>query len=732
MITPMLTSISSYLNTLPTTAHTPTPTHTSTPTPIQAVLLPLVSAGAHVIARAATGSGKTLCYLIPALFCVSAAAETRATAAKALLRGGGGGGGGGGESRSFDEMRINCACGGRCVCRREYAAVRGADNAAVSIPAEALKRNEQVSNSIGTDTSKGTSIRSYRDCAAGPWVLVIVPTRELSLQVYNNVINMLPCRLMLTYSAARPPVVVNAAGGLPRVAQVKKFRELSVIDMLIGTPGRIIDLLGVGDEFTVPNASGSNLSSDDTLDAINLPDSCRTAVLSLLHLRMLVIDECDQLCTRGFHRQLLNIAAAVHPGTQVVLLSATMPRRAKDVINKLFSRVWVRDSGNIDSIPGITLKHKWAGADAGYCGCCLCRCPSTSLRPLYSVLPRYNQSATDSASLVTEHCIALTPPPQTHRVTGSSSSSINTQINSHIPGRSSYSACVRADPYFETKLQWLCRELPYLLRGCTSRTPGSLDEDEDEEGINDVYGGDSQGSEGSTEAGAIEAAPGSRQVIVFVRTREEADVVVNSLRSFVLAAVGRLEQCLDDGRGTGNGAGAESGKKQRTGCSNSNARRRPELTATSMPSCLSPALQSMYLSELGAIAELQHSYAGGGASTGVNTREQWVTSTAARLSVPQSMLRAILADSAISCVHSDMAQHERTIVLSALRSAVSRVVVATDVLGRGIDLPFIGTIVNLDCPGDIESYMHRLGRCGRPGQGKNEILQYPMNETECI
>lgn len=64
-------------------------------------------------------------------------------------------------------------------------------------------------------------------------------------------------------------------------------------------------------------------------------------------------------------------------------------------------------------------------------------------------------------------------------------------------------------------------------------------------------------------------------------------------------------------------------------------------------------------------------------------------------------------------VSSDFEQREREEVLSRFASKKTRVLVATDVLSRGIDIKDIELIINYDVPGDAEDYVHRVGRTAR-------------------
>jgi superfamily II DNA/RNA helicase len=67
-------------------------------------------------------------------------------------------------------------------------------------------------------------------------------------------------------------------------------------------------------------------------------------------------------------------------------------------------------------------------------------------------------------------------------------------------------------------------------------------------------------------------------------------------------------------------------------------------------------------------------------------------------------------------LHGDMHQKERTRTLNRLRDGSMRVLVATDVAARGIDVPGINLVVNYDAPRMAEDYVHRIGRTGRAGR----------------
>lgn len=68
-------------------------------------------------------------------------------------------------------------------------------------------------------------------------------------------------------------------------------------------------------------------------------------------------------------------------------------------------------------------------------------------------------------------------------------------------------------------------------------------------------------------------------------------------------------------------------------------------------------------------------------------------------------------------IHSDRSQKQRVAALSGLRQGEHRILVATDIAARGIDIPRIEHIVNFDIPETVEDYVHRAGRTARGSSG---------------
>jgi ATP-dependent RNA helicase DeaD len=71
---------------------------------------------------------------------------------------------------------------------------------------------------------------------------------------------------------------------------------------------------------------------------------------------------------------------------------------------------------------------------------------------------------------------------------------------------------------------------------------------------------------------------------------------------------------------------------------------------------------------------------------------------------------------AVASLHGDKQQREREVTLRRFRSGEAKVLVATDVAARGLDVKDLTHVINHSLPWDVESYIHRIGRTGRAGK----------------
>ena len=67
------------------------------------------------------------------------------------------------------------------------------------------------------------------------------------------------------------------------------------------------------------------------------------------------------------------------------------------------------------------------------------------------------------------------------------------------------------------------------------------------------------------------------------------------------------------------------------------------------------------------------------------------------------------------CIHSDMEAQERINRFNLFKEGQRRLLVATDLMGRGIDIECVNVVINYDMPNEPDQYLHRVGRAGRFG-----------------
>jgi superfamily II DNA/RNA helicase len=96
--------------------------------------------------------------------------------------------------------------------------------------------------------------------------------------------------------------------------------------------------------------------------------------------------------------------------------------------------------------------------------------------------------------------------------------------------------------------------------------------------------------------------------------------------------------------------------------------------------------------------------------------EQALVFTSTKRAAAELTTSLVMKGFTAGALHGDMHQHERTRTLNQLREGRMRVLVATDVAARGIDVPGINLVVNFDAPRLAEDYLHRIGRTGRAGR----------------
>lgn len=82
-------------------------------------------------------------------------------------------------------------------------------------------------------------------------------------------------------------------------------------------------------------------------------------------------------------------------------------------------------------------------------------------------------------------------------------------------------------------------------------------------------------------------------------------------------------------------------------------------------------------------------------------------------------------------LHGDKAQDARLKVMTRFKSGENKILIATDVSARGIDIPNVDYVINYDLPEQTENYVHRVGRTGR-GKNKGHALSFCSTEEKSL
>jgi ATP-dependent RNA helicase RhlE len=87
-------------------------------------------------------------------------------------------------------------------------------------------------------------------------------------------------------------------------------------------------------------------------------------------------------------------------------------------------------------------------------------------------------------------------------------------------------------------------------------------------------------------------------------------------------------------------------------------------------------------------------------------------------------------DHTVKRIHADRTQSQREEALRAFSEGRARVLVATDIAARGLDIDAVSHVINYDVPAAPEDYVHRVGRTGRAGsRGEAISIVAPVDES---
>lgn len=86
----------------------------------------------------------------------------------------------------------------------------------------------------------------------------------------------------------------------------------------------------------------------------------------------------------------------------------------------------------------------------------------------------------------------------------------------------------------------------------------------------------------------------------------------------------------------------------------------------------------------------------------------------------------------VTALHSGLKQSDRVSNLARFRAQAARILVATDVAARGLDIPEVALVINYDVPRDPDDYIHRVGRTARAGRAGTSITLIGQRDVELI
>ncbi|PSN67928.1 DEAD-domain-containing protein [Corynespora cassiicola Philippines] len=96
----------------------------------------------------------------------------------------------------------------------------------------------------------------------------------------------------------------------------------------------------------------------------------------------------------------------------------------------------------------------------------------------------------------------------------------------------------------------------------------------------------------------------------------------------------------------------------------------------------------------------------------------------------EHMLR--LLSHRVTALHSGLRQPERVANLARFRARAARILVATDVAARGLDIPEVALVVNFDIPRDPDDYIHRVGRTARAGRTGTSVTLVGQRDVDLV
>jgi ATP-dependent RNA helicase DDX49/DBP8 len=91
-----------------------------------------------------------------------------------------------------------------------------------------------------------------------------------------------------------------------------------------------------------------------------------------------------------------------------------------------------------------------------------------------------------------------------------------------------------------------------------------------------------------------------------------------------------------------------------------------------------------------------------------------------------------LLEHRVTALHSKLPQRQRIDNLARFRASAARILVATDVAARGLDIPEVALVINYDIPRDPDDYIHRVGRTARAGRKGESVTFVGQRDVQLV
>jgi len=135
------------------------------------------------------------------------------------------------------------------------------------------------------------------------------------------------------------------------------------------------------------------------------------------------------------------------------------------------------------------------------------------------------------------------------------------------------------------------------------------------------------------------------------------------------------------------------------------------------------AIQCPYHNRMSALADILIVYGGNG---------QTIVFTQTKADCNSLLLSEKMAKKQIEVLHGDIPQNQREVTLKRFKEKKFNVLCATDVAARGLDIPSVDLVVQVEPPKEAETYIHRSGRTARAGKNGTSIIFYTMKQKMMI